>query len=52
MAVYDIHHTQSSESDLLDIMRYIAMELNEPTIALRMVGAIDSTIETLSNVPQ
>ena len=51
MVVYDVQHTQSSNNDLLDILRYIAMELNEPSTALRMVDTIDATIETLSTMP-
>ena len=51
MAVYSVQHSQSSEEDLLDILRYIATELREPSIALRMLDTIDAAIESLSTMP-
>jgi len=51
MVVYDVRHTESSENDLLDILRYIAAELNEPETALKMVETIDRNIESLSTMP-
>jgi len=52
MVVYDVQHTQSSERDLLDILSYIAVDLKEPSTALRMVDTVDATIDTLSIMPQ
>jgi plasmid stabilization system protein ParE len=49
--IYNIRHTESSERDLLDILRYIATELKEPATALRMVDTIDKIIESLSHMP-
>ena len=51
MVAYNVQHTQSAENDLLDILRYIAVELNEPSTALRLVDSIDATIETLTTMP-
>ena len=51
MVIYNVQHTESSERDLLDILRYIAIELQEPTTALRMVDTIDTVIENLSHMP-
>jgi len=51
MELYNIRHTDVSEADLIGIIRYIAVELNEPTIALRLANAIDTSIESLSSMP-
>ena len=51
MVIYSVRHTESSERDLLDILRYIAIELQEPTTALRMVDTIGAVIEILSHMP-
>ena len=51
MARYDIRHTKSSEADLTDILRYIAIELEMPETALRMIETIDNSIESLFTMP-
>jgi len=51
MVAYSIRYTESSEHDLLNILRYIANERNDSTIALRMVHMIDTAIESLSSIP-
>ena len=51
MEHYDIRHTEPAEDDLIDILRYIAVELKEPSTALRMLAAIDKAIENLSTMP-
>ena len=51
MAVYNVHQTDSSEHDLLDILKYIYNELHEPTTALRLADTFEASIESLSNMP-
>ena len=51
MENYNVQHSESSENDLLGVLRYIAIELNEPTTALRMLETIDTSIESLSTMP-
>ena len=51
MAIYDVQHTESSERDMLDILRYIAVDLKEPETALRMVDTIDKAVESLYTMP-
>ena len=51
MVIYNVQHTESSKRDLLDVLRYIAVELQEPATALRMVDTIDKIIESLSHMP-
>ena len=51
MVRYDVRHAEPVENDLTDILRYIAVELNEPSAALRMVETIDKAIENLSIMP-
>ena len=52
MVQYDIKHTVSSEIDLANILRYIAVDLDSPAAALRMVETIDDAIAGLSTMPQ
>ena len=47
MVTYNVQHTESSTRDLLDISRYIAIELSEPETALRMVDTINAAIDIL-----
>ena len=51
MVRYSIKHSEPSEADLIDILRYIAVELGETEIALQMVEIIDEAIESLSVLP-
>ena len=51
MVNYNVNHTESSENDLVDILRYIAIELKETSTALRMVDIINKSIESLYIMP-
>ncbi len=51
MVRYDIRHAEPAESDLTDILKYIAVELREPSTALRMLETIDKAIESLAVMP-
>jgi plasmid stabilization system protein ParE len=52
MEQYSVRHTETSENDLADVIRYIAVDLQEPAIALRMADAIDQAIESLATMSQ
>ena len=52
MVQYSVRQTELFDEDVLGIYRYIALELKEPAIALRMVGIIDQSIKTLTSMPQ
>lgn len=51
MSRYDIEITESAESDLYEIGRYIARELLEPDIAKKVVSKIGNTILELEEMP-
>lgn len=51
MEHYDIRHAEPAEDDLTDILRYIAVELKEPSTALRLLETIDKVIEGLAVMP-
>ncbi len=51
MARYDIRLAEPAEDDLTDILRYIAVELKEPSAALRLLETIDQAIESLAVMP-
>jgi plasmid stabilization system protein ParE len=51
MVHYDVRQAEPAENDLIDILKYIAVELREPSTALRMLETIDSAIESLSTMP-
>ena len=51
MVQYSIQYAESAEFDLIDVMHYIAVELNEPEAALRLTDTIDASIGSLSSMP-
>ena len=51
MVRYDIRLAEPAEEDLIDILRYIAVELKEPSTALRMLETIDKAIDSLAAMP-
>jgi len=44
---YKVNLTEPAENDLRDIARYIAFQLKEPTIALKMVQTIRDALSNL-----
>lgn len=51
MVHYDIRHARPAEEDLIDILKYIGIDVSEPSAALRMLETIDKSIESLSVMP-
>lgn len=51
MVRYDVRHAEPAEDDLVDLLRYVAVELEEPSVALRLLEAMDRAIESLAVMP-
>ncbi len=51
MSKYNIVITEPAEKDLFEIGNYIATELLEPDIALKVVNTIGESILTLEDMP-
>lgn len=52
MGTYSVHISELAESDLKEIGRYIAEELLEPTIALKLVDKVGDAALSLEEMPQ
>ncbi len=52
MAKYRVDVSEPAESDLRDIVRYIAAQLSAPVSALQMVELLEAGMEGLSGMPQ
>ena len=48
---YNVQHTESSECDLLDILRYIAIELQEPAYHSEQAYVITSFCPPVTVLP-
>lgn len=51
MKTYKVLLTEKAENDVIDIKRYISVDLHEPENALRLVQKFHETIEGLSALP-
>ena len=51
MVKYNVRYTESAEFDLIDIIHYIAVELNEPEAAFNLADNIYTFIGSLSSMP-
>jgi toxin ParE1/3/4 len=51
MKKYQVIITNEAENDLLDVFRYIALELLEPTIARNLCDSIEEEIVKLNSMP-
>jgi len=52
MAKYRVDISEPAESDLRDIVRYIASQLSAPISALNMMGLLEEAMTGLSDLPQ
>ena len=52
MSTYSVHISELAEGDLKEIGSYIAKELLEPTIALKLVDKIGDAALSLEEMPQ
>lgn len=52
MAKYRVDVSEPAESDLRDIVRYIASQLSAPVSALHMMELFEETMTGLSDMPQ
>jgi len=52
MAKYRVDISEPAESDLRDIVRYIASQLSAPISALNMMELLEEAMTSLSDLPQ
>ena len=52
MAQYRVDVSEPAESDLVDIVRYIASQLSAPISALNMMELLEDAMAGLSDLPQ
>ena len=52
MTKYKVDVSEPAESDIMDIVRYIASQLSAPISAFRMMEILEEAMESLSDLPQ